>query len=453
MRRILILVIVMLSASLCRAEPPQPNVVLILVDDLGWRDPGFMGSDFHQTPHIDRLAARGMVFTNAYAAAPNCTPARASLLTGMTTPRTGIFAVRKPDRTRPLIPPNNMPGILAELTTIAEALFEHGYLTIHVGKWHVGTAMRHQPREQGFRRSVGDIYAGNPRSYTSPFGLPGLGDVRRGTDLTTYLTDQAIEKLQKPRARPVFLYFAPFAVHGPIQADPKLVKKYESREPGDIHSDPTYAAMVENLDTNVGRLLDVIDELDRPTIVILSSDNGGADAFTSNAPLRGGKGSLHEGGIRVPMVVHDPRNNPESRRSDVPVSHIDILPTVLELIGEPQQGAFEGISLVRLLQAPDAALPRDALYWHFPMYAADGSVTPCGAIRQGDWKLIEYFETGAVELYDLVADPSESVDRAAEHPEKAAALRAALHAWREARRAAMPRPNPEYNPAETSLQE
>ncbi|MEO1129669.1 MAG: sulfatase, partial [Planctomycetota bacterium] len=410
-------------------------------------------SDFHQTPHLDRLARRGVVFTNAYAAAPNCTPARASLLTGATPPRTGIFAVRKPDSTRKLIPPYNMPGILSDLTTIAEELFERGYLTVHVGKWHVGTGMRHQPRAQGFRRSIGDIYAGNPRSYTSPFGLTGLGDVRRGTDLTTYLTDQAIEKLRKPRERSVFLYFAPFAVHGPIEARPELVAKYEAREPGVLHSDPTYAAMLENLDTNIGRLLDVIDELDRPTIVILTSDNGGADAFTSNAPLRGGKGSLLEGGIRVPMIVHDPRIVHGGQRSDVPVSHIDILPSILELIVEQQQGDFEGTSLVPLLRDPDAALERDALYWHFPMYSDDGSVTPCGAIREGDWKLIEFFETGDVKLYNLMTDPSESIDRAAEFPAKAAALRAALRTWREARRAAMPRPNPEYSPAEASPQE
>ena len=444
------------------------NFVFILVDDLGWGDLGCYGADLHETPNIDRLARQSVRFTDAYAAAPVCTPTRASIMTGKAPARLNMTiwheASANPPQHRKVIPPVVEGNLPQEEVTVAEVLHDAGYRTMHVGKWHLGDAA-HYPENQGFDVNIGGSFWGCPATFFYPyrgrFGrgelryVPGLHGGRTGEYLTDRLTDEAIKLMERSKDRPFLLHLAFYTVHTPIEGKAKLVEHYRRRRrEGLNHQNATYAAMVHSLDENVGRVLKKIDELGLTdnTVVLLTSDNGGfinkykGETVTNNAPLRSGKGALYEGGIRVPLLVRRPGAKPGACRH--PVSSIDFYPTMLELAGltgdAKHNADVDGISLVPLLNNPDGTLRRDALYFHYPHYYA--TTTPVGAVRQGDWKLLEFFEDGHVEVYDLARDRGESSDLAAEKPEKAAELKKLLHAWRSKVDAPMPKPNPNYKP-------
>ena len=455
----------------CGAPPSDPaetswNIVLILVDDLGWTDLGVMGSTFYETPNIDRLAAEGMRFTNAYAATTVCSPTRASLLTGQYPARLHVTDwIRGHERPwAKLRVPDWLPRLPRPALTIAEALGRAGYVSASIGKWHLGGPAS-RPERHGFDLNVAGDHRGQPPSYHAPFGIPTLSDDEPDGDdkpdgaeyLTDRLTDEAIAFVDTNRDRPFFLYLPYYAVHTPIEPEADRLMKYEAKaetvEGHWSHQNPGYAAMIESLDDGIGRLLDTLDTLeiaDR-TVVIFTSDNGGLvlplspwGRVTTNWPLRSGKGSAYEGGVRVPFIVRWPGATAPGAVDDTPVISTDIFPTLLEITGGPRGRRVDGSSLVSLLRG-EGPLDREALYWHYPHYHPGGAA-PYGAVRAGRYKLIEYYEDMRVELYDLGADVGEAVNLAETLPEQTARLRGLLHAWRNDTRAQMPSENPNYDP-------
>ncbi len=449
--------------STCGTSRIRPNIVFILIDDLGHRDVGFMGSRYYQTPNIDRLASEGEVFTNAYANAPNCAPTRACLLTGQYSPRHGIYTVASPARgqehLRKLIPIPNQTTLDPQVVTIAEALKSVGYVSASIGKWHLGRGSETGPTGQGFDVNVGGNDRGHPRSYFSPYQNPDLKDGPEGEYLTDRLTSEALSFIEANRDQPFFLYLSHYAVHTPIQARPEIVERYKGIEASGGQGNPTYAAMVESTDRSVGRVMDKLDELGLKdnTVVFFFSDNGGYGPATSMEPLRGAKGMLYEGGIRVPLAVCWPGKVRPGGVCDVPVIGIDFYPTILELAGavEPSAHILDGESLVPLL-TQDSSLKREAIFWHFPAYleAYKGGksqgpwrTTPAGAVRRGDWKLIEFFEDGHLELYNLKEDIGEQNNLAENMPEMAEELHRVLLEWRRSVNAPVPTErNPRYDP-------
>ncbi len=432
-----------------------PNIVFVLADDLGWRDLACYGADLHETPHIDHLAARGLRFTQAYAAAPICSPTRASILTGKYPARLHMTiwyegALRAPDPSKPLIPPPSEPNLPHAEVTLAERLRAAGYVTLHVGKWHLGDAA-HYPETHGFDANIGGTFWGAPSTFFYPYAgywsttrqwryVPHLELGRDGEYLTDRLTDEAIALVERVRDRPFFLHLAYHTVHTPIEAKDNAVDHFRRRIRPDMdHQNPVYAAMVQSLDENVGRLLEKIDALGiaDETIVIFASDNGGyinryrGDVVTSNAPLRSGKGSLYEGGIRVPWIVSWPGVTRPGRVCATPVSTIDVLPTVMDIAGvgsTPRPGtSVDGLSLVPVIASALGTLDRASLYFHYPHYYP--TTTPVSAVRHGDMKLLYYFEDERMELYDLVQDPGEQNNLAERDPATAAELLARLRKW------------------------
>jgi arylsulfatase A-like enzyme len=450
---------VLLSA--CGKEAARPNVVLIYIDDMGWRDVGFMGGDYYETPHIDRLAAEGIVFTNAYANAPNCAPSRASLLTGQYTPRHGVYTVGSPERgaarLRRLVPASNNTALDTSVVTIAEALKAAGYATAHIGKWHLG-GLGHLPTDQGFDLNVAGDERGHVPTHFYPYHRGGselrdlAGTGREGEYLTDRLTDEALGFIDDHHDRPFFLYLSHYAVHTPLEAKDELAAKYREQPDADAHIHPVYAAMVESVDEGVGRIVAKLDELSlsKNTVVFFLSDNGGYGPATSMAPLRGSKGMLYEGGIRVPLVVRWPARIAPGR-TKTPVIGTDLFPTILELAGaELPVQSLDGVSLLRLLRGDGALEPR-ALHWHFPAYleayrgiTGPWRTTPAAAIRWGDYKLIEFFETGELELYNLSDDIGERANLTAELPDVVEQLHQLMIEWRRSVGAAVPT---ELNPA------
>jgi len=438
------------------ADPQRPNVILFLIDDMGWTDLGCFGSDLYQTPHIDRLAAEGMRFTQAYAACTVCSPTRAAVLTGKYPARLHLTdwipghvrpnaKLRIPDWTMQLEPSE---------TTVAEALRKAGYATASIGKWHLCNPEHpqdHLPKSHGFDINIGGTQWGQPGSYFFPYGkgkrgvepLPKGG--KPGEYLADRLTDEAIKFMDAHRDEPFFVYFPHYNVHTPLQGKPEYVERYKKLvRPGLRHTNATYAAMVQSVDDSVGRVLAHLEKLnirDR-TLVIFTSDNGGLlPQVTSNAPLRAGKGSAYEGGVRVPLIIDWPGVVKPGTECREPVMSIDFLPTILETAGaaatvKPADGV-DGVSLVPLLRDPAAKFSREALYWHYPHYHPGGA-TPYGAIRQGDLRLVEFYEDMRVELFNLRDDIGEQHDLAARMPEQAGQLRDRLHAWRAKVGAQMP---------------
>jgi len=445
----------------------RPNILFFLVDDLGWRDLGCYGSSFYETPRLDRLAAEGLHFTNAYAASPVCSPARASLLTGRYPARVGVtnyIGREHPSRGR-LIDAPYVDHLPLEEVSVAAALREGGYATWHVGKWHLGERP-YFPDRQGFDVNVGGCDWGSPKQgYFAPWGIPTLEEGEPGEYLTDRLTDEAIALIHAHgHSRPFFLNLWFYAVHNPMQPKPDLLAKYEAKarrmgldriDPFEIgeffpcdhkkdkriirrrlQSDPRYAAMVETVDWNVGRLLDALAEegLAEDTVVIFTSDNGGLATAegspTCNAPLHEGKGWLYDGGTREPFLVLWPGVTTPGASCDTPISSPDLYPTVLEMAGLPPRPAqhCDGVSLVPLLRGAEIA--ERPLFWHYPHYGNQGG-TPGASVRWGKWKAIEFFEDGRVELYDLDADIGEEHDLAAQEPDLARRLVGMLHAWQE----------------------
>lgn len=425
------------------AGPPRPNVVLILIDDLGWTDLGCQGSTFYETPRIDELCAQGMRFTAAYSNGPNCAPSRASLLTGRYPPRHGITQVGKRPRGRAehrkLIEHPSRTALRPEEVLISEVLQRAGYRTGAFGKWHVGRGAS-RAAEQGFDVDATFGNVGHRAPWRRPAGPLGRG--APGEYLTDRLTDLAVEFVEANRERPFFLYLAHHAVHTPIQGRPEKVARYarKASSPGS-HGHAEYAAMIESVDESVGRILDALERngLAERTLVVFTSDNGGHERYTTNRPLRGGKGMLYEGGIRVPLIVRWPGRVPRGSVCDVPVLLMDLFPTFAAAAGVRLDPELEvdGEDLTPLWTGA-GEWRRDAVFWHFPHYL-EGYVpahgrwrtTPAGAVRMGRYKLIEFFETGRVELYDLESDLGERHDLAAEMPERARELRERLARWRE----------------------
>lgn len=454
-RRVHLLPLAALAAcASTRDDPPpaeRPNFILFLVDDMGWRDVGFMGHPSHRTPHMDRLAAGGMVFTDAYSNAPNCAPSRACLLTGQYVPRHGIHTVGARPRGQPedrlLVPVPNRTDLPTESITLAEALRAAGYATAQIGKWHLGD----DPLAHGFQQNVAGCARGHPpNGYFSPYEIPNLVDGPDGEYLTDRLTEEALAFLSgRDRREPFFLYLSHYGVHTPIQAREELTAAY--LEPGQQGGEKRarYAAMVQSVDDSLGRLLEHLERTDQAerTVVILMSDNGGHGGVTSMAPLRGSKGMLFEGGIRVPLAVRWPGRVAEGGRSAIPVMGADLYPTILEAaaVGLPAGQPVDGESLWPILSGA-GQLDRDALFFHFPSYLeayrkgdSPWRTTPAGAIRVGDLKLIEFFEDGATHLFDLGVDPGEQVDLVTDRPGDARRLLARLRGWRQSVGARMPR--------------
>ena len=451
---------VILLALLAQASPvmAKPNVILIVADDLGWADLACYGSTFHKTPHLDRMALAGMKFSEAYAACPVCSPTRAALLTGKHPARLQItdWIPGRPNRPDQIL---NRPAFRNELplneVTLAEAFKTAGYATAHIGKWHLG-GDGFGPKEQGFDINIAGDHSGTPLSYFAPFQnknriMPGLEKAEAGEYLTDRLTSEAEAFLRANAQKPFFLYLPHYGVHTPMRAKAELVKKYADKPTFGKQSNAVYAAMLESVDDSVGRVRKLLDELkiSDNTIVIFTSDNGGLATLegqpnppTFNGPLREGKGYLYEGGIRVPLLAVGPGIKPGL--SNVPVTSQDFFPTLCELCDIPLTAKLDGVSVVSLLHGGDAP-KRDALYWHYPHYANQGS-RPGGAIRDGQYKLIEYYENNRRELFDLKADLSESRNLIEAKPEIAKALTAKLAAWRTEFGAQMPVPNPNYLP-------
>jgi len=440
-----------------------PNIVFILADDLGWKDLGFMGSAYYETPHLDKLAGQGVVFTSAYSNGPNCAPTRASLMSGQYSPRHGVYTVGSSERgqakQRKLIPIANKTTLDADVVTLAEALKGAGYVSASMGKWHLGNDPELGPVGQGFDLNVGGYEAGSPRSYFSPYRNPTLADGPKGEYLTDRLTEEALKFIEAHRDQPFFLYLPHYAVHTPLQAQKALMEKYAKKAPDSGQGNPKYAAMIESLDSGVGRIMDKLDELSLTdnTVVVFFSDNGGVKGITSMAPLRGGKGMLYEGGVRVPLVVRWPGVVAAGRECCEPVIGIDFYPTLLDIAGakRPRRQLLDGLSIAPLLCGEETLASR-ALFWHFPAYLqgkAEGArdeyfrTRPAGAIRLGDWKLIEYFEDGSLELYNLRDDIGETKNLAGELPEKTSELHRKLIQWRESVDAPVPSQlNPRYEP-------
>jgi len=446
------------AASDDRGPRNRPNIVFLFIDDLGWKDVGFMGSRYYETSNIDRLAEQGMVFTNAYTCGPNCAPTRACLMSGQYSPRHGVYTVGTPKRgntkLRKLIPIPNTTTLDSNVVTIAEALQAAGYRTAHMGKWHLGK----NPKTQGFDVNVGGNRSGSPRGgYFSPYRNPQLPNGPKGEYLTDRLTDEALTFLTKNKDRPFFLYLAHYAVHTPLQAKPKLIDKYRNKKGDEHHNHPVYAAMIDSVDQSVGRILQKLNELelDKKTLVVFYSDNGGYGPATSMHPLRGSKGMLYEGGVRVPLAVRWPGHVQPKSRCEVPVISVDFYPTLLDVTGtKPPKGQpLDGESL-RPLLTQSGSLKREAIYWHFPAYlqryrgmTGPWRTTPAGAIRRGRYKLLEFFEDGRLELYDLEQDIGERNNLAQTQPDITRKLHAQLQAWRKQLNAPVPtKKNPQYDP-------
>ena len=428
-----------------RDEPP--NIVFILMDDMGWRDVGFAGNRFVETPNIDALAKRGLVFTQSYSSAPNCAPTRACLMSGQYPPRHGIYTVVDP-RQPPGSPWHKLQAAESEseldtnVVTIAESLRRGGYATAFFGMWNLGRGRTGPvtPGGQGFEHVVFPENIGFAKdAYFSD----------QGDYLSDRLTDEVLAFIERNHRRPFYAYYADHAVHAPFDPRPDLLKKYEAKRArdGDARNDAAYAATIEAVDHNVGRIVGELDrlKLTDDTIVVFTSDNGGTQQFT--APLHGSKGQLYEGGIRVPAVVAGPRLAAPGTKCDAPITTVDWYPTLLELAGlAPSAGqTLDGVSLVPALRGAKR-LSRSRLFWHFPCYV--GKASPSSALRDGDYKLIEFYEDGGRrELYDLRADPNESRDLAAAEPERAAAMYRTLLAWQQETAALVPSgPNPNYAP-------
>ncbi len=429
--------------------PKKPNIVLVVIDDMGWTDLGCQGSSYYESPNIDRLASEGVRFTDAYSSGPNCSPSRAALLTGNYPSRTGVttvlnkkvneFALKEHPRSK---------SLSTEQTTFAEVLRGAGYKSISIGKWHLGKDKHAEdPLGQGFDENVGGNHNGHPGSYHHPFGK-GAGrvpvDAPEGSYLTDVLTDRALDFVRRNQDEPFCLYLPYYSVHTPIQPRADLMAKYEAKEPVGGHKNPGYAAMIEAVDEGVGRILALLDELKlrEDTLVIVTSDNGG-HSVTSNAPLRGRKGMLYEGGLRVPLIVRLPGVTEPGTTCAEPTLSMDIFPTLAKLAGAASTEAVDGADLMPLF-AGEEHLERDAIFWHFPHYLV-GRQTPASAVRMGDWKLIETFETGQLELYELSSDIGETEDLAALHPGMAAALHGRLKAWRGAIGAKIPVKNANWD--------
>ena len=443
-----------LAVFLSCAPTPEavnpPNIIFLLLDDMGYADVGAYGNSYHLTPNIDRLAAEGIRFTDAYAAAPNCSPTRGSIMTGRWPARTGVTQY---------LPGNVLPhakllqaqlpiGLPLSETIIAEPLGKAGYATASIGKWHLGGG-NYAPEKRGFDLNFAGGHWNAHKSMFAPHPfveVPGASD---GDYLTDDLTRETLRFIEGHRDQPFFIYLPYYAIHSPIQAKEDLIAHYADREDPSGRDNATYAAMTEGVDQSVGQIVAKLAELGLTdnTAIFFFSDNGGVPRVAFNGGLRSGKGYLWEGGIREPLIVKWPSVIPANAVDRTPVTSVDFYPTILELAGVSDVAGHtvDGVSLMSVLTR-SGPLERDAIYWHYPHYANAGS-TPTGAIRQGDWKLIEFFEDDHVELYNLAEDRAEENDLSRDLPAKAQELRERLATWRESVGARPTPPNRDYDQA------
>jgi arylsulfatase A-like enzyme len=448
----------------------KPNVVFMLVDDLGYMDIGANNpKSFYETPNIDALAKRGMRFTDGYAACPVCSPTRASILTGKYPQRTGITDyigspqptdARQPNK---MIPAQNNERLALEETTLAEAFKAQGYATFFAGKWHLGST-NFWPENQGFDINIGGCDWGHPKTFFSPYGNPHMEDGPVGELLPDRLAAETAKFIHANKAKPFLAYLSFYSVHTPLMAREDLKKKYEAKAKALTDSGPkwgqererkvrliqdhaVYAGMVEAMDEAVGKVMKALDDagVSSNTIVVFTSDNGGLSTSegspTSNTPLRGGKGWPYEGGVREPLIVAAPGVTKAGSISDTVMTSPDFYPTLLDLAGLPAtpKQHQDGVSFVTSLRGEKQS--RGPIYWHYPHYGNQGGA-PCGAVRDGDWKLIEWYEDGSTELFNLANDLSEKNNLATSEPERVKALLEKLRAWRTTVGAKMPAPNP-----------
>jgi len=453
-------VLVYACAATASQRQDKPNIIFILADDLGYTDLGCYGSRYYETPNIDRLAAQGMRFTSGYTCGPNCVPTRAALMSGQYGPRTGMYTVGSIERfnwrSRPLRPVDNVERLPLDRITVAQALKSAGYATGMFGKWHLGAVDEFHPGRRGFDEAI--VSEGRHFDFNTNPPTP----YPKGQYLADFLTDRSIDFIRRHKDGPFFLYLPHFAVHSPHEARADLEEKFRPKAPVGGHKNPTYAAMIYSVDQSVGRILAALDELNlaENTLVIFSSDNGGVGGYaregirrggdiTDNAPLRGGKGMLYEGGIRVPFIFRWNGHIAAGTTCDQPILSVDLYPTLLQVAGAPAPANYplDGESCLKLLTGDAMQMNREAVYWHFPGYLGAGEgtwrTTPAGAIRAGDWKLQEFFEDGRIKLYNLKDDIGERNDLAGRMPEKAMQLRQRLEAWRKAINAPMPTANTE----------
>ncbi len=433
------------------AQNPKPNIVFILADDLGWSDLGCTGSDFYETPNIDKLRNAGMLFTRAYTNAANSAPSRASILTGLYTPRHGVYTVNPPDRGKPenrkLIPMPNKDILDTSFVTFPEILRANGYRTIHIGKWHLGTDEDQTgPLANGFDVNIAGNHIGTPHSYYYPFCnqagkcLPNL-NLSDSTYryLTDRLTQEAVTHIKQNKDRPFFLYLAHYAVHTPIQAKTEKVEKYRQKPAGKHHNNTTYAAMIESLDESVGSIIETLKEenLLEKTLIVFLSDNGGMlDGITDNSPLRGGKGMPYEGGNRVPFIVSYGNKIAKNSTSDVPVMGADLFPTFLDFANIKQKSPTDGKSLKSVLtKGKSSKISKRNIYCYFPAYLESYGdensfrATPFSSVISGDWKLIHFFEDNRSELYNLKNDIGETTDLSKINTKQTRKLTGKLQKW------------------------
>lgn len=458
----------------------KTNIIFILIDDMGWKDLSCYGSSFYETPNIDGLAAEGMKFTDAYASCPVCSPTRASIMSGKYPATVGVTDwIDHTDKIHPcrgkLVDVPYVKQLPLEEKSLAKALKEGGYSTWHVGKWHLGQRP-YYPENHGFDVNIGGCCWGNPRDgYFSPYHIETLEDGPEGEYLTDRITDEAIKLIKNNHGSPFFLNLWHYTVHTPVQAKREDIERFESKagelgldkiqalEEGEnfptehkkhlkiarrvMQSDPVYAAMLYNLDRNVGRLLKALKESGQEdnTVLFFTSDNGGLSTSegspTCNAPLSEGKGWMYEGGVREPLIVKWPGVIKPGSICTEPVTSTDFYPTMLEMAGLPLMPGqhTDGISMVSLLKGGNK-LNREAIYWHYPHYGNQGG-TPGSSVRSGDYKLIEFFEDGRIELYNLKDDIEESNNIAEKMPELAMKLKGMLERWRRSIEAKIPEPD------------
>lgn len=453
------------TAGLLATAGDRPNILFLFLDDFGWKDASYMGSDFYETPHLDRLAAEGMIFTDAYSAAANCAPARASLLSGQYAPRHGIYNVgTRPRGDRRFRRLEHVPGrsvLPSHIKTWAQVARETGYRTAIIGKWHLSA----DPIPYGFDVNIGGGMSGSPpKGYYPPHPkVPGLEESPQGEYLTDRLTKESIRFIRETRDRPWLIYLSHFAVHTPLDAKQDLTAKYRSKPAGNLHYHVPMATMIQAVDDGVGQLraaLESLNILDN-TIILFFSDNGGYGPSTDMSPLKGYKGTYYEGGIRVPFFVRWPGTTLPGSQSSEPVIGVDIFPTLCAMMKAPLPAqTLDGQNLEPLMRGQAASFGARSLYWHFPAYLQAYQVwneqrdplfrsRPCSVIRKGAWKLHHYFEDDGVELYNLATDVGEQYNLAVSRSDLAQSLKKELDEWRKKTNAAIPRsPNPHYDAAE-----
>jgi len=460
-KKLIILLLFIYSCQNNIVDKEKPNVVLIVADDLGWSDLSYMGSTYYETPNIDKLSKSGMTFYNGYASSANCAPSRASMLTGKYHPFHGIYSVKNSDRgnkkTRKIIPIKTKTKLELEYFILPEMLKSKGYSTGHFGKWHMGPK-GYYPEQMGFDINIGGNEHGGPGSYFSPYKYPNMSNGPKDEYLTDRIGDEVVKFIEKNKENNFFAYVPFFSVHTPIQSKSEYEKKYRNKESNEYHNREDYAGMIQSLDENIGKILEKIEKLNlsKNTLIIFTSDNGGIKAISNQYPLRAGKGSYYEGGIKVPMIFSWPEKIQAGSTSNERVSNIDFYPTIKKIIGYNKTIDLDGEDLTPIFNSK--ALKKRELYFHFPIYLEPYNVhldsgsdplfrtRPGSVIIKDNWKLHHYYEDNNFELYNLENDISESKNLININKEKKAELLKDLNNWRSKNNAPIPNKlNPFYD--------